>query len=189
MSSEISTIYTDHKPLTYFLDSHLIHGIYSRWAENLNLLNVKIEYIPGEKNCVADALSRTIFPSEDYSADKTLMKIGTLVHDDNKQPCWAWKDGIGGYEDLLKTRQLNDQQDKPNDQVICAFANSMASCIRSSGQKTPPIMLEEDFFANKYGSKDITFEVYLSAVAGNNEVPPTKSKYTNDEWYKEINNF
>ncbi|POS81945.1 hypothetical protein EPUL_005678, partial [Erysiphe pulchra] len=74
-TQEQSIIFTDHKPLTHFMDSHLVFGIYSRWADELNLLNVRIEYISGTKNKVADALSRTIFPNEDCSIDNVLSSM------------------------------------------------------------------------------------------------------------------
>ncbi|KAI0995725.1 hypothetical protein K3495_g12453 [Podosphaera aphanis] len=59
-----SVILTDHKPLTYFLSSSLPEGIYARWATELRCLGVDIHWIPGHRNVVADALSRTIFPDE-----------------------------------------------------------------------------------------------------------------------------
>ncbi|KAI1000816.1 hypothetical protein K3495_g7381 [Podosphaera aphanis] len=71
-----STIYTDHRPLTYFLDTTHMEGIYARWASELRMLNIKIEYIQGPRNKVADALSRTIFPDPDCRDDEHLKKLG-----------------------------------------------------------------------------------------------------------------
>lgn len=64
-AQETSVIFTDHKPLTFFLDSPNVKGIYARWAGELQLLNVKLAYIEGKRNKVADALSRTVFASDD----------------------------------------------------------------------------------------------------------------------------
>ncbi|KAI0992535.1 hypothetical protein K3495_g15650, partial [Podosphaera aphanis] len=189
MSHETSTIFTDHKPLTYFMDSHLVHGIYSRWAEELNLLNVKIDYVPGERNRIADALSRTVFPNEDCSIDEILAGMGSMTWDNDNQPRWVWKDGTGGYQDLLDAYQVKDQHERPSDQVIQSFAASIASSTRPIGQTIPPAFTQEETFVGSYGPEDIAFEVYLSTVAGNNEAPPPSSKYTNDEWYGEIYNF
>ncbi|KAI0995068.1 hypothetical protein K3495_g13114 [Podosphaera aphanis] len=186
MSHEASTIFTDHKPLIYFMDSHLIHGIYSRWAEELNLLNVRIEYIPGERNRIADALSRTIFRNEDCSIDEILTSMGSLAWSDDNQPHWVWKDGVGGYQDLLNANHINDQHDRPTDQVIQAFTASIVNCTRPTGQTIPPVLTQEETFSGRYSREDIAFEVYLSTVAGNNESPPPDAKYANDEWYGEI---
>jgi hypothetical protein len=96
---EPSIILTDHKPLTFFIDSPLSEGIYARWASELQALHTKIEWIPGKKNSVADALSRTIFPDlQPGQSDAILDSIGHLDPSLN----WVWKDGKGGYEELLK---------------------------------------------------------------------------------------
>jgi hypothetical protein len=98
---EPSIILTDHKPLTFFIDSPLSEGIYARWASELQALHTKIEWIPGKKNSVADALSRTIFPDlQPGQSDAILDSIGHLDPSLN----WVWKDGKGGYEELLKLR-------------------------------------------------------------------------------------
>ena len=95
-----STILTDHLPLTYFLQASLMEGIYARWAAELRNLNINIEYIPGPRNKVADALSRTIFPSEECK--EMFTELGEMDTDNGGQPIWVWKDGKGGYEELLR---------------------------------------------------------------------------------------
>ncbi|KAI0995442.1 hypothetical protein K3495_g12736 [Podosphaera aphanis] len=181
MSHEASTIFTHHKPLIYFMDSHLIHGIYSGWAEELNLLNVRIEYIPGERNRIADALYRTIFPNEDCSIEEILTSMGSLAWSDDNQPHWVWKDGVGEYQDLHNANHINDQHDRPIDQVIQAFTASIVNCTRPAGQTIPPVLTQEETFSGRYSREDIAFEVYLSTVAGNKESPPPDAKYANDE--------
>ena len=76
-SKEASIIFTDHKPLTYFLDSSQLEGIYARWASELSALYVSIQWIAGRRNKVADALSRTIFPDYD-GADEVLESLGYI---------------------------------------------------------------------------------------------------------------
>ncbi|KAI1003141.1 hypothetical protein K3495_g5069 [Podosphaera aphanis] len=164
MSSDTSIIFTDHKPLTHFLDSHLVHGIYSRWAEELNILNVRIEYIPGEKSRIADTLSRTIFPTDDCSVDETLSTIGSLTINKYNQSKWVWKDGIGGYQNLLDAYCLKTQDDKLSDQVMQVFSASMAESSQLPGQTIPPFSSKENIPLGGYGPKDIAFEVYLSTV-------------------------
>ncbi|KAI0994672.1 hypothetical protein K3495_g13508 [Podosphaera aphanis] len=95
------TIFTDHHPLTYFLNSSCLDGIYARWASELRYLNIEIVWIPGSRNSIADALSRTIFPSEKGTLSE-YTEFGDLVAE-NWDPRWIWKDGTNGYEELLKT--------------------------------------------------------------------------------------
>lgn len=59
-----TVINTDHKPLTFFCESGCHEGIYGYWADQLQRLHIKIVYIPGPRNKVADGLSRTIFRAE-----------------------------------------------------------------------------------------------------------------------------
>ncbi|POS82100.1 hypothetical protein EPUL_005332, partial [Erysiphe pulchra] len=65
--SKTSLIFTDHKPLTWFLKSYRLDGIYSRWAAELRSLYIDIVWIQGKRNVAADALSRTIFPSSEFN--------------------------------------------------------------------------------------------------------------------------
>jgi hypothetical protein len=67
-------------------------------------------YIPGEKNKVADALSRTIFPDKDYNDN--FSEYSHLSEQSRKPPSWIWKDRKDGYESLLKDRKtpLSDEE-------------------------------------------------------------------------------
>jgi hypothetical protein len=106
-AKDISIIWTDHKPLTYFLDSPYHNDIHARWAADLERLNVQIQYIPGPRNKIADALSRTVFPTYDGN-DQLLDSLGQIeVHDG--EPHWVWKDGKGGYDELLRLRLITEQ--------------------------------------------------------------------------------
>lgn len=92
-------IHTDHKPLTYFLNSDLHEGIYGHWADQLRRLNISIAYIPGHRNKVADALSRTLFKSPDCSEDA--VTHGVQAELTRQGGHWVWKDGKGGFEEFL----------------------------------------------------------------------------------------
>jgi hypothetical protein len=104
-----SVVYTDHKPLTFFLRSPYVEGIYARWATVLGSMNLNIEYIPGPQNKHTDALSRTIFPFQ-AGADELLDTLGRIegVGTESK---WVWKDGKGGYEELLQLRSVPQSTD------------------------------------------------------------------------------
>ena len=93
-----AVVHTDHKPLVHFLTSDLHEGIYGHWADKLRRLNINIVYIPGHRNKIADALSRTIFDSNcsDSTAVHQLQKELT-----DQGPQWIWKDGKGGFEEFI----------------------------------------------------------------------------------------
>ena len=52
------TVYTDHLPLKSLMTAHDPTGRLARWFLVLQQYDFNIEYLPGEKNLVADALSR-----------------------------------------------------------------------------------------------------------------------------------
>lgn len=80
-----SVILTDHEPLTYFLASSMLDSIYARWASELHGLDVEIKRIPGNRNKVADVLSRTIFPDAESNAPPQ-EEFGELVVHDQENP-------------------------------------------------------------------------------------------------------
>ena len=57
---------------------------------------------PGPRNKQADALSRTIFPFQ-AGADQLLQYLGSIDSSGSDRK-WIWKDGKGGYNELLKLR-------------------------------------------------------------------------------------
>ena len=62
-------------------------------------LNITIEYILGPRNKCADGLSRTVFRQEDCSEDSQVHKLSEALV--THGPQWVWKDGKGGYEQML----------------------------------------------------------------------------------------
>ena len=99
-----SIILTDHKPLTSFLDSPYVKGIYARQSTKLSTLHVSIQQIKGKKNVVTDSLSRTVFPDLD-STNKDLKSLRHIKGDYKKTDRiyrQIQKDRKGSYEQLLK---------------------------------------------------------------------------------------
>lgn len=57
-------IHSDHNPLRFLQTQQKLNGKQARWVESLSRINWHITYIPGDKNVVADAVSRaTHLPS------------------------------------------------------------------------------------------------------------------------------
>lgn len=51
-------IHSDHNPLRFLQTQKKLSGKHARWLESLSRIDWKITYIPGDKNVVADAVSR-----------------------------------------------------------------------------------------------------------------------------------
>lgn len=160
MTNSPSIIWTDHKPLTFFLETPLFYGIYSRWALELGALNVEIRYIEGSKNKVADALSQTIFPDPECAKDDFLDSIGDVVDNQDGKPKWVWKDGKGRYEELLQLRKIQE-----ND----------AKNLESKQVELTTNLQHQD-----------NFEEQLEALAAQMEEKEKYSKYQDSGWYQDI---
>ncbi len=93
LGKEKSIIFTDHKPLAYFMESSRLEGIYTRWNHLLCQLNVEIQWIPGPRNEIADALSRTVFEDPSKEHDEALLLHGRGVENRDGNVEWIWKDG------------------------------------------------------------------------------------------------
>ncbi|KJX98515.1 hypothetical protein TI39_contig408g00001 [Zymoseptoria brevis] len=109
-STKQSTIFTDHKLLTGFMNP-VADGIYLRWQEKLRPLNIRIEFIEGKGKVAADGLSRAIF-NDDRTPTHVTDKLAEELQkhkEDTKE--WIWKDGKGGYEDVLATLTWGDKDD------------------------------------------------------------------------------
>ena len=99
-------VHTDHRPLTRFLKGDLHEGIYGHWAARLWELYLDIVYIPGPKNVVADGLSRSFFTDDCEPTAGTKWIARNLAE---QGPQWVWKEGKGGFDDMLNTLDDTDR--------------------------------------------------------------------------------
>ena len=60
-------IWTDHKPLVYFLSSDKVSLKIIRWRLQLQEFSYVMKHCPGVQNQVADSLSRTFFVDKEDS--------------------------------------------------------------------------------------------------------------------------
>ena len=75
-------VHTDHEPLTWLQTQPRPSHRQARWLEYLSRFHFKLAYIKGDKNVVADALSRMLYPLEESEeplpADIWPTPIGSL---------------------------------------------------------------------------------------------------------------
>lgn len=136
-------------------------------------------YIPGERNKVADALSRTIFPDDNCNDD--LSAFGHLS-EERGEPRWVWKDGRGGYEEFLKL------QSHP--------------LSLSDHELTEAMGISQEYLAGP-GSEDTVFLSSLVLAAAQDRYTlttgeiratshvsqATENKYEKSAWYRDIVRF
>ena len=76
-------VYTDNKPLTYFLTSPNMDAMKQRWINELAKYDFSLKYQKGKNNTMADALSRISEEQlSDEEADNLLKTVPLIPGDD-----------------------------------------------------------------------------------------------------------
>ncbi|KAF7550335.1 hypothetical protein G7046_g8046 [Stylonectria norvegica] len=180
-SFQLSTIFTDHKPLTWFITSSQHDGIYARWVTELRLLRVEIKFIEGKRNAAADGLSRTVFPSKDCEEDLKLDELGTFGEDG----AWIWRDGKGGYLDLLKAANEKGDGEKEPEGLVSSLKVGVEAQERTWVWSDGPegSELEEQRAPRAMG----TVSSRLGSVGVSDPVDmPSLTELATDAWYVEL---
>ncbi|GFW22405.1 transposon Tf2-11 polyprotein [Trichonephila clavipes] len=105
------TVASDHQPLKWLLNLKSPIGRLARWALEIQSFNLKIQYIPGKANVVADMLSRPVTQEEESFCEANNITIADMptqsckdmreaqLKDDN------FKKIIDSFESPLKTEE------------------------------------------------------------------------------------
>lgn len=152
---QTSVIFTDHQPLLGFINSRTHQDIFARWVQVLRALNIKLERVEGERNQMADGLSRTIFDMDCNPSEVTETLQRKLEDPDDP---WLWKSGVGGYEHWLKSMDV-DHRKKAIEEAETRHASVNAQWT-TFGEPTPYLAdaegstMQADCYAVDTGATD-----------------------------------
>ncbi|GFX11413.1 retrovirus-related Pol polyprotein from transposon 17.6 [Trichonephila clavipes] len=105
------TVASDHQPLKWLLNLKSPTGRLARWALEIQSFNLKVQYIPGKANVVADMLSRPVTQEEESVCKANTITIADMetrsckdmreaqLKDDNLKKI------IDSFESPLKTEE------------------------------------------------------------------------------------
>ncbi|GFX19981.1 retrovirus-related Pol polyprotein from transposon 17.6 [Trichonephila clavipes] len=105
------TVASDHQPLKWLLNLKSPTGRLARWALEIQSFNLKVQYIPGNANVVADMLSRPVTQEEESFCEENNITIADMptrsckdmreaqLKDDNLKKI------IDSFESPLKTEE------------------------------------------------------------------------------------
>ncbi|GFV34898.1 retrovirus-related Pol polyprotein from transposon 17.6 [Trichonephila clavipes] len=72
------TVASDHQPLKWLLNLESPTGRLARWALEIQTFNLKVQYIPGKANVVADMLSRPVTQEEESFCEENNTTIADM---------------------------------------------------------------------------------------------------------------
>ncbi|GFW08812.1 retrovirus-related Pol polyprotein from transposon 412 [Trichonephila clavipes] len=86
------TVASDHQPLKWLLNLKSPTGRLARWALEIQSFNLKVQYIPGKANVVADMLSRPVTQEEESFCEEnniTIADTPTRSYKDMQYANWT----------------------------------------------------------------------------------------------------
>ena len=99
-------VHTEHEPLTWLQTQLRPSHRQARWLEYLSRFHFKLAYIKGDKNVVADALSRMLYPLEE--SDESL-------------PADIWPNTAGSLNDGDSSIMKRDRVDTIDSPIDLSF--------------------------------------------------------------------
>lgn len=182
-SKEVSTIHTDHKPLIGFMNAEEHSDIFARWAIKLRSHNIRLKYVEGKKNAVADGLSRVIFNEEDCRPDQLVRELYEEVkkHKDDNQ--WFWRSGKDGYQAMLKRLSEEDRKRRIDEYGDESIAQVGWTTFSVREQVFSPC---SDLYNDRTNR---ILRPVVHSIQLNDEDESQRPDYSNDEWYSDIYNY
>ena len=123
----ITIIYTNYKPLIYFLLSDIYKGIYSYQVDQLRRLNVKIRYIPSYRNKITNVLLRTLFDSNCFQTLYIKKAYYRLVTKGSRQIQKDGKEGFKVFFNSLLSSKRNEVLNKGTVHSVSVFVSTATS--------------------------------------------------------------
>ena len=102
-------VWTDHQTLEHYGTQHNLSCQQARWMEFMSHYNAMIHYIPGEKNCTADTLSRL--------SDPPLRTIASMMNTSQPNKIWSCFE-LGGHKEWVQHRSVHWETNKCHDRNV-----------------------------------------------------------------------
>lgn len=147
-------VFSDHRPISYLHEKAPLLPQIARWMMELQEYHLKIVYIPGEKNCMADALSRMHEDSDPASDCETIDDkfefpyCFSLIHSEDSP---ARPKLVNDDSPALTLRTptgipyaLNMRQEQQKDPLLNNIMKELAAC-------NDPTVLEDSAYALDQG--------------------------------------
>ncbi len=176
------TVWTDNNPLKYILTKPRLDACEQRWVAQLAPFTFDIQYIPGTKNVVADALSREPFVQSKILHRLTRAPYSTLL----EQAANFKKDDVQNMfrlsAEVHEMRDVNAQIE-PGDATFEAVCTVGSVQVRSN--EISAIMQTHKLWENAGTIRAISHVQYLESLVavGQNPVPV----FNHDELFTEVN--
>jgi transposase InsO family protein len=135
-------VHTDHQALTYAVKNQKVQPIIARWVMELQAYDVTVEYISGERNKVADALSRIENPEK---ADEE----NFLDEEIDFPRCLSCQKGSSTRDKSIAEYQ---GEDKTLSRVIALLTEQVAELSERDKNKEEIIWLMENCYVSEEGA-------------------------------------
>ncbi|GFU93228.1 hypothetical protein TNCV_4217541 [Trichonephila clavipes] len=139
------TVASDHQPLKWLLNLKSPTGRLARWALEIQSFNLKVQYIPGKANVVADMLSRPVTQEEESFCEENNITIADMptrsckdmreaqLKDDNLKKI------IDSFESPLKTEEYANWTERGflmNQGVLYRYVPSPSTATTAVSNRT-----------------------------------------------------